>query len=651
MATAVAAWSVHTTRHSPPLSVGGGAVPTVLGGLDDVLYRDAEARRWRQQSREEEALERERQNRIPRLGRASRALCQGRLERELKDAFEQCGCAEDFYVQRDDLHKVLEALGLLSRGGAESEEDTFCAKLALLLDKDNCGAISFESLLSFLLKAEDVVRDGDQPRARSAQPEDLAEVCFAHLEQQLSKAVGRLLVNRLNRPRSSSAVVSPSTDNLGEGGASSSSAPSGTARRRAPSVSSVTSGTSGIGYANDSGEGYMHRREEFSERPCTPRRRARAASTCAYMGHGNPSAPSSPAVSQRAARAPSQGTPVALPRPQSARRPRGSGSVDDGSSALSRCHLLYHQAVFASRESTQLCQEIKSLREKEEMRECTFRPKMFSTRRPPSPAPAAQPRNFESAVARMRKAQFDRAAKKQAVERIPRGENYERLRRLGVQPFSLYYKAQERVAAKRGPALLFVDVNVGHGRTGRIGVHEGDDLRVLARNFARAFQLDCELEQRLEQMLHQACEERRRRDLHENDEYVNEEQHVAQAHYADEAFEERRRRDLHRDYEYVTEERHVAQEQYVDEAPSVLDPLGFSPHGQDPNAAYRTAESIAEIHRSSRAAWHELLTKDDSVAVAACEHIGLVDDEADAYLSHRGVEGVQGEFGSDASPT
>merc|ERR1712151_923595 len=117
---------------------------------------------------------------------------------------------------------------------------------------------------------------------------------------------------------------------------------------------------------------------------------------------------------------------------------------------MSRCHLLYQQAVFKSRENAQLGEEIKNLREQVEMRECTFRPKLSSARRPPSPRPASQPRNYESAV----------------------------------------------------------DVNVGHGRTGRIGVHEGDDLTVLSRNFGRAFQLDADLEHKLEELLRRACEER-----------------------------------------------------------------------------------------------------------------------------------------------
>jgi len=37
---------------------------------------------------------------------------------------------------------------------------------------------------------------------------------------------------------------------------------------------------------------------------------------------------------------------------------------------------------------------------------------------------------------------------------------------------------------------MYVDVNITPTRTGRIGIYEGDDLRELARNFCKAFQLN-----------------------------------------------------------------------------------------------------------------------------------------------------------------
>ena len=43
--------------------------------------------------------------------------------------------------------------------------------------------------------------------------------------------------------------------------------------------------------------------------------------------------------------------------------------------------------------------------------------------------------------------------------------------------------------AKKRQLLLYVDVNVTPTKTGRIGIHVGDDIREVARNFCKAFQL------------------------------------------------------------------------------------------------------------------------------------------------------------------
>ena len=65
------------------------------------------------------------------------------------------------------------------------------------------------------------------------------------------------------------------------------------------------------------------------------------------------------------------------------------------------------------------------------------------------------------------------------------GERYERLRSLGMEPFSCAFRPSERPKP-----LVYVDVKVGHGRSGRVGVKEGDDCRQLACSFAKAFQLN-----------------------------------------------------------------------------------------------------------------------------------------------------------------
>ncbi|CAE7356571.1 unnamed protein product [Symbiodinium natans] len=391
----------------PVVSVG---VPTVLPGLDEALYREAEERKHRQQLREQEAWFSLLQQSQPKLGRTSKALCHARLERELRAAF--CKCAPQCYIEspaqshmlaipRVKLGTVLEEMDFLSA----RDEQVFCEKLALLLDREETGMIQLGRLLEFLLTALDTVAHQPDRPSPSLTPLSLEDECFHQLEWQLSRAFTRMLSNRHCRATTQSC------------------------HRRA-----------------------LEHEGAAPEEVPQPQKRPQ--------------------------------------RPLSARKP------------VSRCHLLYHQAIFAAREGAQLEDEIKQLKELEEMRECTFRPQLVASFRSFRPSPRPQVRNFDATVARMKNAHKQHQEKRERSSHIPSGENYERLRRLGMQPFSCAFER-----SGREKPLVYVDVKVGPGRTGRIGVHEGDDLAVLSRNFAKTFQLDKAAQERLEQLLHQAYEQ------------------------------------------------------------------------------------------------------------------------------------------------
>eukprot|EP00965_Chrysotila_dentata_P188378 6172706-Pleurochrysis_carterae.AAC.2 len=61
--------------------------------------------------------------------------------------------------------------------------------------------------------------------------------------------------------------------------------------------------------------------------------------------------------------------------------------------------------------------------------------------------------------------------------------------------------AQTERRAERKPPLLYMDVNLGPGKTGRIGLHEGDDPAELALNFSRTYSLDSTMRKRLQQLI------------------------------------------------------------------------------------------------------------------------------------------------------
>ena len=84
-------------------------VPTVLPGLDELLFREAKERQGRQEQREQQALEALRAQQIPWISKASQHYVLQRLERELFEAFEKCGGK---VVERGRLRELLRSMQL-----------------------------------------------------------------------------------------------------------------------------------------------------------------------------------------------------------------------------------------------------------------------------------------------------------------------------------------------------------------------------------------------------------------------------------------------------------------------------------------------------------------------------------------------------------
>jgi hypothetical protein len=48
-------------------------------------------------------------------------------------------------------------------------------------------------------------------------------------------------------------------------------------------------------------------------------------------------------------------------------------------------------------------------------------------------------------------------------------------------------KQVKREPSKKRYLLLYVDVNITPSKKGRVGIYDGDDLQVTAKNFAKTF--------------------------------------------------------------------------------------------------------------------------------------------------------------------
>jgi len=127
-----------------------------------------------------------------------------------------------------------------------------------------------------------------------------------------------------------------------------------------------------------------------------------------------------------------------------------------------------------------------------ELEQCTFHPKInknspvFSGNRKTAGKPSRQAKERE---------QPDKGAKwatahdlqpdgRSGVHALgPGGEDTER-----TTPMSPTFRTDQRQRDRTHP-LLYVDINVGLGKVGRIGLHEGDDPAVLAQNFCLTYSL------------------------------------------------------------------------------------------------------------------------------------------------------------------
>ena len=130
-----------------------------------------------------------------------------------------------------------------------------------------------------------------------------------------------------------------------------------------------------------------------------------------------------------------------------------------------------------------------------ELEECTFQPFI---EKPKVPKPQTEaPRGYQETVQRMRQAIKEKQERKDLEEKIPCGENYEKLKQQKVKPFSFL----ERERRRDRQVLIYLDVTVAPGKMGRIAIHDDDDPRELARNFCRSFNLTADKEETLESMI------------------------------------------------------------------------------------------------------------------------------------------------------
>lgn len=136
------------------------------------------------------------------------------------------------------------------------------------------------------------------------------------------------------------------------------------------------------------------------------------------------------------------------------------------------------------------------------MAECTFKPQINSLipQKKNNTQTSQIPKGYYEQISRMRKIAEEKKQKEEKEFKRVTGENYDKIKLMNTKPPS--FLDQEGKKKKRR-LLMYVDVNITPTKTGRIGIYEGDDIKDLARNFTKAFQLNATMYNMLIKQLEQ----------------------------------------------------------------------------------------------------------------------------------------------------
>lgn len=133
----------------------------------------------------------------------------------------------------------------------------------------------------------------------------------------------------------------------------------------------------------------------------------------------------------------------------------------------------------------------------------TRRANSTSAPRTQSQDPFADPPGFDKIVRRLAEGRARAVPKFEDALRAKSGQDSQSAPEpTDPKPFHLVLEARHSEREQRKP-LLYVDVKLPHGKSGRIGIYKGDDPKVLAHNFCVTYGLDTDTLAQLTTMLQQ----------------------------------------------------------------------------------------------------------------------------------------------------
>lgn len=147
--------------------------------------------------------------------------------------------------------------------------------------------------------------------------------------------------------------------------------------------------------------------------------------------------------------------------------------------------------------------------EEKELELCTFAPKINSGASCIIDNQTKSTPGFSEAVLRMKHAR--EIAVPAFEETLRHGDASGTTNRKPTEPKPFHLKSSDRSQQREKP-ILFVDVDLPTGRTGRIGVHRQDSAATLARNFCASYGLDDSLRSKLTALLQEKIDATKKAD-------------------------------------------------------------------------------------------------------------------------------------------
>lgn len=113
------------------------------------------------------------------------------------------------------------------------------------------------------------------------------------------------------------------------------------------------------------------------------------------------------------------------------------------------------------------------------------------------------PRSYAKNIERMRMGHKIKQMEKAIKEHIPKGENLKYYKNLPENIPNCYKRHLQKPKKKSSSNedILYFDINIGNGKTGKLGLRKRDNALVKANVFAKIFGLNEEMEEALGDML------------------------------------------------------------------------------------------------------------------------------------------------------